>query len=74
MINKCHLANNHIRQFSAISPMSCNKTMIKVQLMRIVQGAHLKVYDIIILQIKEHTNLMSSRIVHNMLENLLGPI
>ena len=46
MINKCHLANNHIRQFSAISPMSCNKTMIKVQLMRIVQGSELKVYDI----------------------------
>ena len=46
MINDHHCANNHIRRFKAISPMSWNKTMIKIQLMRIVQGAELKVYDI----------------------------
>ena len=43
MISKCHFVNNHICKFEAISPMSCNKTMIKVQLMGIVQGAQLKV-------------------------------
>ena len=46
MINDHNFANNHIRRFKAISSMSWNKTMIKIQLMRIVQGAELKVYDI----------------------------
>ena len=46
MISKCNFVNNHICKFEAISSMSCNKTMIKVQLMGIVQGAELKVYDI----------------------------
>ena len=46
MINDHHCANNQIRRFKATSSMSWNKTMIKIQLMRIVQGAELKVYDI----------------------------
>ena len=46
MISKCHFVNNHIRRFEPISPMSWNKTTIKIQLMGIVQCAELKVYDI----------------------------
>ena len=46
MINNNHFTNNQICRFEEISSMSWNKTMIKIELMRIVQGAELKVYDI----------------------------
>ena len=46
MINNNHFTNNQICRFEAISSMSWNKTMIKIELMRVVQGVELKVYDI----------------------------